>query len=146
MSVKKLHPDELSHFKYLLEIFREVFEVEEAIPGDDYLEALLGDPNFLVFVVQQDQQVVGGLTVYVLKSYYVPRPVAYIYDVGVHPGYQGKGLGTLLIAELVRYCKQQGFDHAYVEAEAYDLEAVRFYRKTNASTELNAIHFTYLLH
>ena len=141
MSIKKLNPDELFEFKCLLDIFREVFEVEGVPPGDNYLEALLADPDFLVFVVLQDQQVVGGLTVYVLKSYYAPRPVAYLYDVGVHPGYQGKGLGKLLMAEVVRYCKQQGFEHVYVEAEADDLEAVRFYRKTNASNELKAIHF-----
>lgn len=146
MCVKKLNPDELSKFKCVLEIFREVFDVDAALPSDDYLKALLGDPEFLVFIVEHDHQIVGGLTVYVLKSYYTPLPVAYIYDVGISTGYQGKGLGKMLIAELVRYCKQQGFDHAYVEAEADDLEAVSFYRKTNASNELNAIHFTYQLH
>ncbi|MCU0386110.1 MAG: hypothetical protein MUE38_08775 [Flavihumibacter sp.] len=46
MSINKLNPDELTKFKSLLNIFREVFEVEGAPPGDDYLEALLADPNF----------------------------------------------------------------------------------------------------
>ena len=85
---KKLNPEELSRFKSLLDIFQEGFEVDGVKPADDYLAALLTDPNFMVFVVMEDQKVVGGLTVYVLHSYYTPKPVAYIYDVGVRPAYQ----------------------------------------------------------
>ncbi|MCF1713312.1 GNAT family N-acetyltransferase [Flavihumibacter sp. RY-1] len=142
--VKKLNPDELSEFKNLLDIFQEVFEVDSVKPADNYPAALLTDPNFMVFVVMVDQKVVAGLTVYVLHSYYTPKPVAYIYDVGVRPAFQGRGLGKQLLSEVCSYCAQNGFDHAYVEAESDDLEAVRFYRKTNSSTEMNAVHFTYL--
>lgn len=144
MIVKKLNPDGLSQFKSLLDIFQEVFEVDRVKPADDYLATLLTDPNFMVYVVMEDQKVVGGLTVYVLHSYYTPKPVACIYDVGVRPAYQGRGLGKQLLSEVCSYFAQNGFDHAYVEAEADDLEVVRFYRKTNSSTEMNAVHFTYL--
>ena len=142
--VKKLNPDELSEFKNLLDIFHEVFEVDSVKPADNYLAALLTDPNFMVFVVMVDPKVVAGLTVYVLHSYYTPKPVAYIYDVGVRPAFQGRGLGKQLLSEVCSYFAQNGFDHAYVEAEADDLEVVRFYRKTNSSTEMNVVHFTYL--
>jgi aminoglycoside 3-N-acetyltransferase I len=47
------------------------------------------------------------------------------------------------MAEVCKFCAQQGFEDAYVEAEADDIDAVGFYRKTKFSTELNATHFTY---
>ena len=53
MIVKKLNPDELSQFKSLLDVFRAVFEVEGVKLADDYLAALLTDPNFWVFVVTE---------------------------------------------------------------------------------------------
>jgi aminoglycoside 3-N-acetyltransferase I len=37
-----------------------------------------------------------------------------------------------------------GFEDAYVEAESNDIDAVNFYRKTKYSSEMNAIHFTYI--
>lgn len=143
MEIQKLGTDEISEFKSLVQIFRLVFENTEAGPDDNHLKKLISNPDFLVFVVKIDGCVVGGLTIYVLNQYYSAKPLAYIYDVGMAPGYQGKGLGKALISEVCSYCKTNGFDDAYVEAESDDMDAVRFYRKTNFTREMNATHFTY---
>lgn len=112
---------------------------------DEQLKKLLFNPDFWVFVITINDQVVGGLTIYVLHRYYNTRPIAYIYDVGVSPHFQGKGLGKVLIAEVCNFCRHNHFEEAYVEAESDDIDAVSFYRKTKFSSELNAIHFTYSL-
>jgi aminoglycoside 3-N-acetyltransferase I len=52
-------------------------------------------------------------------------------------------LGKALIAEVCKYCEQNGFDEAYVEAESDDLDAVLFYQKTKFSTSIAATHFVY---
>lgn len=143
MEIQKLALDDLAHFKTLIEIFKDVFENDETIANDEQLKKLLSNPNFLVFVVTIDNKVIGGLTIYVLHRYYDTKPVAYIYDVGVNPNFQGQGLGKALIAEVCSYCKQNGFEDAYVEAESEDTDAVSFYRKTKFSSEINAVHFTY---
>lgn len=143
MEIKKLDKNEIPDFRSLIEIFNDVFENDDAIPDDSYLGRLLSNPDFLVFVVSLNSEVVGGLTIYVLHGYYNIKPIAYIYDVGITPDHQGKGLGKSLIAEVCRFCKQNNFENAYVEAERDDVDAVRFYRKTNFSDELSAIHFTY---
>lgn len=143
MEIKKLNSDCITDFKSLIEIFKEVFENDEPIANDEQLRKLLLNPDFYVFVVMSNSQVVGGLTIYVLHRYYGTRPIAYIYDVGVSPDYQGQGLGKALIAEVCNFCKQNDFEDAYVEAESDDIDAVCFYRKTKFSSELNAIHFTY---
>ncbi|TAF35754.1 MAG: GNAT family N-acetyltransferase [Cytophagales bacterium] len=143
MEIKKLLQHEIEAFKTLITIFNEVFENEAEIPAARHLEKLLSNPDFMVFVVQVNGQVVGGLTIYVLHRYYDTKPIAYIYDVGITPNFQGKGLGKALIAEVCRFCRESGFEDAYVEAESEDKDAVEFYRKTNFTYEMAATHFTY---
>lgn len=143
MEIKKLNSGNLANFKSLIEIFKDVFENDEPIANDEQLGKLLTNPDFFVFVVLLNNEVVGGLTIYVLHRYYDTKPIAYIYDVGISPDFQGKGLGKALIAEVCNFCKQNGFEDAYVEAESDDIDAVSFYRKTKFSSEMNAIHFTY---
>jgi aminoglycoside 3-N-acetyltransferase I len=143
MQIKKLEKSEISDFKALIEIFKEVFENDEKILEREQLGDLLSKPDFMVFVVTLDGNVIGGLTIYVLHRYYASKPLAYIYDVGISPMYQGKGFGKALMAEVCLFCKQNNFEDAYVEAECDDIDAVNFYRSTKFSTEINATHFTY---
>ena len=141
--IQKLNPNEVEDFRDLVKIFKDVFENEEQISEKKQLAKVLSNPDFMVFVVKQNDKIVGGLTIYILQRYYGTKPVAYIYDVGVSPDFQGKGLGRSLIAEVCKYCKENGFEDAYVEAESDDVDAVNFYKKTKFSSEINAIHFTY---
>jgi aminoglycoside 3-N-acetyltransferase I len=143
MEIAELNSNEVPDFRDLIGIFKEVFENEEPISDDGHLRTLLSHADFKVFVIRKNNKVVGGLTMYILHRYYAAKPVAYIYDVGVSPVFQGKGLGKALMEEVCRYCKDNGFEEAYVEAERDDLDAVNFYRRTKFTREMNAIHFTY---
>jgi len=143
MEIKRLNQNEWAEFKKLIEIFKEVFENDTIIPDEEHLSRLLSNPDFLVFIVKLNDKVVGGLTLYILHQYYSVRPLAYMYDVGITPEFQRQGLGKLLMAEVCNYCKVNGFEAAYVEAENDDAQAVDFYRKTPYSSEIAARHFTY---
>ena len=143
MEIKKLNSDSLIDFKSLIEIFKLFFENNEPIADNEQLGKLLSNPDFFVFVVKSNNKVVGGLTIYVLHTYFGTKPIAYIYDVGVSPDFQRQGLGKALIAEVCNFCKQNDFEDAYVEVESDDIDAVEFYRKTEFSSEMKAIHFTY---
>lgn len=143
MEIKKLNSDDVASFQNLVEIFKEVFENDEDIANSEQLKKLLSNPDFFVFVVTINNKVIGGLTIYVLNRYYNSQPIAYIYDVGIEPNFQGKGFGKALITEVCNFCKLNGFENAYVEAESDDIDAVNFYRKTKFSSEMNATHFTY---
>ncbi len=143
MEIKKLHHHEVSDFRNLIEIFKEVFDNHSQTLDNNDLSSLLSNNDFMVFVVKSENKVVGGLTIYVLHSYYNEKPIAYIYDVGILPNFQGQGLGKTLISEVCKFCKQNNFEEAYVEAEGDDIDAIGFYRKTKMSHEMNAIHFTY---
>ena len=143
MEVKKLNSDDVNSFKNLVEIFKVVFEYDEEIANQEQLEKMLSNSDFFAFVVTIDNKTIGGLTAYILHRYYHSKPIAYIYDVGIGSNFQGKGYGQKLIAEVCNFCKLNGFEEAYVEAESDDIDAVSFYRKTKFSSEINAIHFTY---
>ena len=145
MEIIELNSNEVLDFRDLVGIFKEVFENEEAISDNEHLCKILSNPDFKVFVVRKNNKVVGGLTIYILHRYFGNKPVAYIYDVGITPEFQGQGLGKALIVEVCKYCKDNGFEDAYVEAESDDLDAVNFYRKTKFNNEMNAIHFTYTI-
>lgn len=146
MKIEKLNKGDVLHFRDLIEIFRHVFDTNETIPEEEHLSRLLSNPDFMVFVVKINGKVVGGLTIYVLHRYLSLRPIAYIYDVGIAPEYQGKGMGNALLAGACAYCKQHNFEEAYVEAESDDIDAVNFYRKSKHSNEMKATHFTYSFH
>jgi aminoglycoside 3-N-acetyltransferase I len=144
IEIKKLDPKDTEAFVDLIKIFAIVFEMADLkIPDNKYLKSLLDKPDFFVLIAQCDGKVIGGLTVYILHRYYSARPVAYIYDVGVMPEYQRNGTGKKLISYLNKYCKDNDFEDAYVEAETNDTQAVNFYRTTPVSSELQATHFTY---
>ena len=143
MKIKKLEKSEITHFRQLIEIFADVFESDAPLPNDQHLSRVLSDSDFGAFVIEIDGNVVGGLTLYVLQSYYHVKPMAYLYDVGIARDFQRQGLGQLLIAEVCNYCRENGFENAFVQAESNDWEAVHFYRKTAFHDEMNAVHFTY---
>lgn len=143
VKIQKLSTGEVEEFLRLIEIFNLVFENEGTIPSSDYLQKLLSKEDFFVVVAMVENKVVGGLTVYTLHSYYEEKPNAFIYDVGVEPSFQGKGIGKLLIQELKSYCQKNGFSEAFVEAEGDDIDAIEFYRKTKPDSEMVAYQFTY---
>jgi len=146
IEIKKLTTENVDEFVELIAIFNDVFESDDiTVPGEQYLADLLNKPDFLVLVARFGEMVIGGLTVYVLHSYYSAKPVAYIYDVGVRKDFQRNGAGIKLIESLKAYCEENGFDHAYVEAESDDQQAIAFYTKTKSDSSLHATHFTYEL-
>ncbi len=142
--IKKLSTQDIVDFSELIRIFEVVFEMDNfKMPDEKHLQNLLSKPDFFTFVAKYDNKVLGGLTVYILNRYYSKKPIAYIYDIGVLANYQRKGIGKKLITYLINYCKENGFEEAYVEAETDDTQAVNFYRTTSFSNELQATHFTY---
>ena len=143
MDIMKLDTHDTDDFKALINIFNEVFENENKRIGEQYISKLLCNPDFFVVVAKVNKKVVGGLSVYILHSYYEEKPMAYIYDVGIAPDFQRKGIGQKLMNFLRDYCLKNGFHDAFVEAELGDHQAVNFYRKTPFSIEMEVMQFTY---
>ncbi len=144
--ILKLAHNDLENFSDLIRIFEEIFEWEDfSFPQNPHLQRVLQNPNFIVFVAKTDNKIVGGLTAYVLDRYDAEKPSAYIYDIAVVKNLQRHGIGKLLISNLNDYCQKNGFSEVFVQAETEDMEAVKFYKTTPISSELDVKHFTYSL-
>ena len=146
VSIHKLTIGELNLFKKLISVFEEVFEMENfRIPSDEHLRKLLAKQDFMVFVASYEKKIIGGLTVYTLEQYYGPKPIAYIYDLAIAIAFQRKGIGRQLIDAVNTYCKAQGFEEVFVQADKIDDYAIDFYRKTRPTKEEDVSHFYYTL-
>jgi aminoglycoside 3-N-acetyltransferase I len=143
--IEKLSPNDIDKFTELIRVFERVFEMRNfTIPDDKYLQQLLTREDFIVFVAVSNDNVVSGLTSYILQQYYSVSPLVYIYDLAVKTELQRHGVGKLLVANLTNYCKDKGFEEVFVQADKVDDHAIEFYRSTGA-TEEQVVHFYYPL-
>jgi aminoglycoside 3-N-acetyltransferase I len=134
--IKKLSVSDLDHFNALVTLFHEIFESDtDAIPCDDYLNQLLSNPDFVVFVLIVDDLVMGGLTAYVLPKYYSEEAELFLYDVAIHPDIQRQGHGKELIHAVKQYCLDHNIADMFVDAHDDDIHALEFYHNTGGKGE-----------
>jgi aminoglycoside 3-N-acetyltransferase I len=144
ISLKKIEVQDLDRFIELIRLFEDVFEMENFdIPDHSHLQGVLHRPDFLCMVAIAENQVVGGLTGYVLHQYYSTQPLAYIYDLAVKRDFQRQGVGKKLINGFVEHCKDRGFEEVFVQADKVDDYALDFYRSTGITEEEQVVHFYY---
>jgi aminoglycoside 3-N-acetyltransferase I len=145
IEIKKLVNTDIDKFVDLIQVFEHVFEMKHfERPSKSYLQNLLETEGFFVFVALDGAEVVGGLTAYTLQQYFSVSPIVYVYDLAVKTNRQRKGIGKMLMTAIVEYCKKNGFDEVFIQADKADGYAVDFYRSTGA-TEEQVVHFFYPL-
>jgi aminoglycoside 3-N-acetyltransferase I len=143
LQIQRLTPADVPLFQALIEIYQTVFEREDPPAVDAlYLQTVLRNPTFIVWVALQDHQVVGGLTAFELPMYYTAASEIFIYDLGVHPKFQRQGIGRHLIASIQDYGRSIGAQTVFVPAHEDDTEALEFYRSTGGDAE-KVVHFNY---
>ncbi|RDC64952.1 GNAT family N-acetyltransferase [Adhaeribacter pallidiroseus] len=146
MEIIKLSPIDIDKFVQLILVFADVFEMQNfTIPKQEHLVHNLGKSDFIVFVAQKDDCIIGGLTAYTLHSYYSEKPLAYIYDLAIQTHYQRQGIGKKLIAAIKMYCQENNYEEVFVQADKVDGYALDFYRATKPTDEEQVVHFYYTL-
>lgn len=58
---------------------------------------------------------------------------AHITNIAVHPGHRAKGIGSLLLDEMIRYAISKGIESLTLEVRASNHSALRLYRKKGFS-------------
>ena len=141
--IKRLDKQDVLLFKELIQVFQEVFEMENPeSPKKPYLQSLLNKPDFISYTVICNDEVVGGLTAYELQMIYGEYSEIFLYDIAIKTEYQRKGLGKKLISALKEYCKQNGIREFFVPVNEEDTHALNFYRNTGGKAE-QVVHFNY---
>ena len=134
--IRKLTSEDLSGFSSLIHLFNHVFEeADPAIGSDANLQRLLCSDNFIAVAAILENEVIGGLTAYVLPMYYSDFPEVFLYDMAVHPAYQRLGIGKKLINGLKGWCLQNGVKDFFVLAHEEDIHAVEFYHAAGGKSE-----------
>lgn len=130
-------------FKQLLNVFGQAFAepdtYQSAVPGEEYLQALLGRQHFITFVALDGDIVVGGLVAYELQKFEQERKELYIYDLAVSAEHRRKGIATNLIRELQRVAKGRGVYVIFVQADPEDTPAIRLYESLGQREDVH--HF-----
>lgn len=146
IEIKKLGIDDVALFSQMVKSFEEIFEMKNFnLPPMLHLQNTLQKENFMAFIALLEQEIAGGMTVYILDQYYSEKRLAYIFDLAVLPKHQRKGIGRQMINFLKGYCKERNFEEIFVQADVIDDYALRFYRSTGISEEEDVRHFYYTL-
>lgn len=135
MKIRKLNKEDREALLQLRKLYNEVFETESDNISFVYIDNLLKDERLLFLVAEQDNQIIGGLTAYILPSLYTEKSEVLIYDIAVKQSLQRKGIGNKLIDCLLDFCSQQGYKEIFVPALAEDTHACNFYKKAGGEEE-----------
>lgn len=92
-------------------------------PNEDYNKIVL-DKNYLCFVAEVDNTIVGYINLLVVDS------VAEIINLAVLKNYQKNGVGTKLIEFCIQYLKEKAFIGMMLEVNDQNLPAIKLYEKT----------------
>jgi len=141
--IQVLTATDLKPLRAMLSLFGRAFEDPETFeaqpPSDDYLRGLLQSEFFVAIAALRGQQVIGGITGYVLPKYERARRELYIYDLAVAEAHRRAGVATALIGEARRLAGQRGIDGIFVQADLGDGPAIALYGKLGRKAEV--LHF-----
>lgn len=144
VEIKILQAEDIEDFNQLLTVFDIVFEYGQYTrPDQEYLQKLLAKNTFIAVVAKMEGRVIAGLTAYALDQYHSNQPMLYAHDLAVLSEYQRKGVGRKLIEFTNAYCRENGFQEMFIQAEKIDDYAVKFYRSTQPTGELEVAYFYY---
>ncbi|MEJ2901983.1 GNAT family N-acetyltransferase [Pedobacter panaciterrae] len=146
ITYRKLESSDIKQLLALVGVYERVFEMQNfEMPSVAYLQTLLENQQIVFFSALDDyENVVGGMTAYMMPSIYYAAPEVYIYDLAVEVAWQRKGVGRRLIEELKSFCKGHGCKFVFVQADLADQHAIDFYRSTGGIQE-DVVHFDYQL-
>ena len=96
--------------------------------GREYFEDMI--KNEIVFVAQIEEKIVGYLAGSICESIsYITESFAELDNMCIDDEYRKFGIGTLLMDEFKKYCKEKNMQNIKVTASAKNSRAIQFYMK-----------------
>lgn len=96
--------------------------------GEEYFTSMIN--NDIVFVAEYEDKIVGYLAGNICEQIsYITESFAELDNICINEIYRNMGVGTLLIDEFKKYCKNQNIENIKVTASAKNSKAIQFYLK-----------------
>lgn len=96
--------------------------------GKEYFEDMI--KNEIVFIAQIEDKIVGYLAGSICESIsYITESFAELDNMCIDDEYRRFGIGTLLMNEFKKYCKEKNMQNIKVTASAKNSRAIQFYMK-----------------
>ena len=145
MKVVKLNSSESGLLSRLCNLYNEVFDEGLETPPFGHFQKLLEYSSVLFFVLLDDEgEVIAGLTAHTLPNIHSVYPELYIYDIAVKQDLQRSGIGTMLMNALFDYARENGYSEIFVQADKVDGHAINFYKKLGGAEE-DVFHYSFKL-
>lgn len=94
------------------------------------LARIIGNPEIgIVLIARQGDQLKGMVNLLFTVSTALGERVALLEDMVISPAGRGVGVGTKLLAEAIRYARQQGCKRITLLTDQSNQQAQRFYAK-----------------
>ncbi len=115
-------------------LLAELFSIESDFSPDRLkqargLDLLLNDSSGLsiVFVAEEDGEIVGMCSAQTLVSTAEGGPVALLEDVIVRKQHRGKGIGKMLLSKVAGWCAEKSISRLQLLRDADNIDALKFY-------------------
>jgi len=96
--------------------------------GKEYFEYMINSQ--IIFIAQAEEKIVGYLAGTICKEVsYITESFAELDNMYINEEYRRFGIGTLLINEFKKYCKEKNIQNIKVTASAKNNKAINFYMK-----------------
>ncbi len=117
------------------EDYVQIAEIDKKTTGRDRLdywrlrtEAALTESSVISLVAEVDGKIVGFILGYIGGwEYTAPENVGWINTIVVTPEYQRRGIGQMLLNEMVEYMKKSGIKSIYAFVYWRDFDLLRFF-------------------
>lgn len=135
MRVARLRAGDREQARQGFALLNEVFETDGEELSEGYLDRLLSDPRFHVWVAVDAGVVIGALTAHELPMTRAETAELFIYDLAVRPDRQRGGVGRALVEHLVAAADPASVSSVFVPADDEDVHALDFYRAVGGAAE-----------
>lgn len=89
------------------------------------LEEMLKDPSVMVYILEQEGQAVGSLTIQIKSN----LSTGYIYDVAITDQYRGQGLGSYMLRKAMKELQRQHITTASLTVTGGNKKALLLYKR-----------------
>jgi ribosomal protein S18 acetylase RimI-like enzyme len=107
-------------------------------PLKDYFAQVIEDPKGVIFVVEDDQQIIAAILAWLREAREIPllvtRQYASIENIAVSSSYRRMGIGETLLKRLHQWAREQGVDQVELSVWEFNLTALAFYEKSGYQT------------